>query len=234
MIRYAAAITLLLLGGCASVNLTAPSGTPPVVANGRYDVESGRDAATVAELRAAPAPAQPELSPGKDRIGDRRQLAAKGFVHIGTAYFPDTDSHARDDALRQGQSVGADKVLLYAPAPNADATGVGEWVATYYVHFQLPFGATFRDLRSAERSALDNSGGVVIGAVIGGTPASRANLIAGDFVLKFDGKPVTDRTQFTNLLKRNAGHRVTLTVVRNGVTLKREVRLGVIPGADGH
>ena len=150
-------------------------------------------------------------------------------MHIGTAWFAATDAHARDDALRQGQAVGADKVLLYTPAPVADAASGSEWIATYYVHFQLPFGATFRDLRAAERSALHTRGGVAIGTVIGNTPASRANLRTGDVVLKLDSEPVTDRSRFTRLLKRNAGRRVTLTLVRNGVTLKREIRLGLVP-----
>jgi membrane-associated protease RseP (regulator of RpoE activity) len=233
MIRRTATLALLLLGGCASVNFTAPPGAPPTPPTGRYEVESGRDAAMVAELRAAPPPANPEIVAGKNRIGDRRQLAARGFVHIGSAYFPGADSHARDDAMRQGQAVGADRILLYAPAANTDATTGSEWVATYYVHFQLPFGATYRDLRSTERSTLGRSG-VAIGAVIGGTPASRANLLAGDFVIGFDGKPVADRTQFTNLLKRNAGHRVTLTLVRNGVTLKRPIRLGLVASTGDH
>lgn len=220
---------LLVLTGCATMLRPGPEQPEPVSPGSRYVAEPGRDAATIAQMRAAP-PVAPEVSSGKDRNGDGRRLGAQGFVHVGTGYFPGPETAARADAISQGQRVGADRILLYAPAPDAAANG-SEWLATYYVRFQLPFGATFRDLRAQERSALEINGGVAIGAVIGGTPASRANLIAGDFVLKLDGQPFANRAAFQALLKRHAGHPVTLTIVRNGETLERVVRLGAMPGA---
>ncbi|GAA0704918.1 PDZ domain-containing protein [Dokdonella soli] len=227
--RFAALVLLLMLAGCA----TAPRGVPeaprqPATTN-RYETEPGRDAAMVAELRAAPAPEVPELVPGKSPTSDHNRLAARGYVRIGTGYFPGTEATVRDAVIRQGQQVGADRVLLYAPTAGAATPGSGgEWLATYYVRFQLPFGATFRDLRAEERASFDAEGGVAIGSVIGGTPASRANLLAGDIVLKFDGKPIGNRAAFQGLLKSRAGHPVTLTIVRNGETLQRVVRLGVV------
>ena len=229
MLRRIVVVSLLLaLAGCASVLRTAPESATPVPARGHYEVEPGGDAARVAEMRAAAPPARPELSAGRNRAGDRNRLAARGFVHIGSGHFPGPEASARDDALRQGQDVGADRVLLYAPSPDA-ATTDPDWLATYYVRFQLPFGATFRDLSAQERATLASDGGVEIGSVIGGTPASRANLITGDFVLKLNGKPFANRAAFQALLKQHAGHPVTLSIVRNGETLERVVRLGVIP-----
>lgn len=227
-----ALLSLLLFAGCAVAPRApeqAPGGFPPPPPGARFEAEPGRDAATIAAMRAAPASSQPPLETGRNRAGDRNRLAEQGYVPIGTGWFPGSEAQAREDAQRQGRNVGADRILLYPPA--GDATAGAEWVAAYYVRFQLPFGATFRDLRADERASL-GAGGVQIGSVIGGTPAARANLRPGDFVLKLDGQPVADRAAFQALLKRHAGRTVTLTLVRNGETLQRAVRLGVMTAAE--
>ncbi|NCT67990.1 MAG: PDZ domain-containing protein [Rhodanobacteraceae bacterium] len=229
-----AAVALLLLGGCATLPPPTPPGAPPAapsIPGVRYEAEPGRDAATIAALRAAPPPAQPELAPGTTPLGDHNRLAAQGYVRIGRALLHGSEAEARADALRQSQQVGADRVALYAPGTDPAAPRE-DWLAIYYVRFQLPFGATFRDLRADERATLGAAGGVQIGSVIGGTPAARANLRPGDFVLALDGQPVADRAAFQALLKRHAGHGVTLTIVRNGETLQRVVRLGVMAAAE--
>lgn len=228
-LRIAISLLLLILAGCASIQGPGSGSLAPAAPGSRYVEEPGRDAATVAQMRAAPAPASAEVTPGKNRQADRRKLATSGFVAIGTGYFPGAADDAREDALRQGERVGADKILLYAPAP--DAAEGADWLADYYVRFQLPFGATFRDLRPQERTALAGSGGVAIGSVIGGTPASRANMIGGDFVIKFNGKSFANRGEFQSLLKAHAGRPVTLTIVRNNETLERVVRLGLMADA---
>jgi membrane-associated protease RseP (regulator of RpoE activity) len=196
---------------------------PGEVKDSRYEPEPGRNAETIAQMRAAPAPAVPELAPGKNAADDHGALVAKGYVRIGTAHFPGTDASARDEAIRIGQEASADYILLYAPGASGD-----DWMAVYYVRFQLPFGATFRDLRADELDTLGAAGGVRIGSIINGTPASRANLIAGDAVLQVNGTPVANRAAFQSLLRSHAGHAVTLTIVRNGETLKRVVRLGAM------
>jgi membrane-associated protease RseP (regulator of RpoE activity) len=229
---------LLLLAGCAG-SLRRPSGPGTEVISqpspqAGYEAEPGRSAATIAQMRVAPAPAVPTLEFGGASANEESRLAGLGYVKIGTSRYPvglidrRNEPEARDMALRQGSDVGAERVLLFPPRGDDAAA----WTALYYVRFKLPFGATFRDLRAQERAQLGRDGGVEIGTVIGGTPASRANLIAGDFVLEVDGKPVANRAAFQNLLKGSAGRAVTLTVMRNGETLKRVVRLGAIPAAD--
>jgi membrane-associated protease RseP (regulator of RpoE activity) len=227
-------ILLGLLTGCASVTHapgesreTPPSNLPARALGSPYVADPGRDAATIAAMRAAPAPANPEVMRGHNGFSDSNRLAAQGFVRIGHAGYDGDEAGARDAATRQAQQVGADRVMLYASADGAPAN---RWSADYYVHFKLPFGATFRDLRAEERATAGGDG-VAIGSVIGGTPASRANLLAGDIVLKFDGQPVGNRGAFQGLLKAHAGRPVTLTILRNGDTLQRVVRLGIIAGA---
>lgn len=227
--RHAAVATLILLAGCVSTPRgpgTGPAREQPAVSP--YAAE--RDAATIAEMRAAPPPTAPELILGKNPSSDANRLAAQGFVRVGTANYAAAETVAREEADRQGRAVGADRVLLYAPLPSATSAAAPVWNAAFYVRFKLPFGATFRDLKAEERAAIGHDGGVEIGSVVGGTPASRANLLAGDFVVQFNGKTIAGKSAFQNLLKANAGRTVTLTVIRNGESLQRVVRLGMLAG----
>ena len=215
----------LFLSGCATGPSTVFTPTPkplPPEETGNYTSVAGRGPQIVADLRAAPPPAEPEWIDGKSFAADEKRLGARSVMHVGTSHFPASDTHLRDQALRQAARVGADRVIAY-PAED------GEITIAYYVRFQLPFGATFRDLRPAELSKLGTGGGVALGSVIDDSPASRANLLSGDIVLKCDGDPVVDRADFQGQLRARAGHPVTLTIVRNGETLQRMVRLGVAP-----
>jgi S1-C subfamily serine protease len=103
-------------------------------------------------------------------------------------------------------------------------------VAVYYVRLRLPFGANIRDMTADERQTLGVDG-VEIGEIIGGTPASEANLREGDFVLKFNHKPVHDKAAFQSLLQAHLGRRVILTIRRDGASFDRLVRLGTLPAA---
>ncbi len=129
---------------------------------------------------------------------------------------------------KQARKVGADKALIYPPQTFGTPA-----LAQFFVRLHLPFGANFRDLTDVERQTL-GSDGVEIGEVVGGTPASEANLREGDYVLKFNKTPVHDKAAFQALLQANMGRRVTLTIRRDGMTRKRLVVLGTLSSASGH
>jgi membrane-associated protease RseP (regulator of RpoE activity) len=222
-VRAAAVVLFVLLSGCTRLGVTPPSQPQGAAESGKphYEAVAGQDPATIAKLRAAPAPAEPEVSQGTTTSGDEQALIGRGFVRIGSGYDAAGGSRARNWAIEQGRSVGADKVLLYEPTPE------NALVAAYFVHYRLPFGARFRSLTADEERTLGASG-VQIGEVVRGTPAADANLQTGDFVLKFNGKAIANRAEFQQLLSDNVGKRVTLTINRGGVTMDRLVRLGAL------
>jgi len=230
-LRALALVFTLAVAGCATVSqgptTSAPKPLPPAE-TGSYVTSPGREPALVADLRAAPAPAQPELVDGKSASADEKRLRAQSYMHVGTSHFPASETDVREKALRQGQRVGADRVIVYPPA-----AGSADTTVAYYVRFKLPFGATFRDLKPEEMTALGTGGGVAIGTVVNDSPASRANLLTGDIVLRCDDKAIIDRADFQNRLRAKAGQPVTLTIVRNGETLQRVVRLGPMTNASG-
>lgn len=219
----------VLLAGCASLGPHPPTGDSGLVQTAptaTYEVVQGRDAALVDRLRAAPAVARPEIADGGTPAGDEAIVRAQGLVRIGIGRYPQTaPEDLRAQVLEQARKVGADKVLLYPPA-SAEASVL----AVFFVRLQLPFGANFRDLTDAERQML-GSGGVEIGQIVGLTPASAANLREGDFVVAFDREPVRDRAHFQSLLREHMGQRVTLTIRRGKVSLRRLIVLGRLPDA---
>jgi membrane-associated protease RseP (regulator of RpoE activity) len=241
MLRRALVVFLLaVLGACA---VKPRPETPPVpavvvpvaVEVGDYVASPAYPAATVAELRAAPPPGAPMVALGANPDADAQRLQAQAHVRIGTGHLPglpvDSIELARSQALRSG----ADQALLYPAPPPLDAAidakaGTGTVVA-HYVRFRLPFGARFRDLNQAERTRLNVGGGVMLGAIIGDSPASMANLIEGDIVLRLNGKALVDAADFRARLREHAGRSVTLTIWRGGTTLARPVRLGAPPAA---
>lgn len=229
--RGATCIAVLLLGGCAQVaRPPAPNATgQPPQPLPAYETVQGRSADVVARLRAAPPQAQPEVANGETPDGDETLLRAQGLVKIGIGHYPagDVDS-LRDIVAKQARKVGADKALIYPPPTLGELA-----LAQFFVRLHLPFGANFRDLTDGERQTLGSSG-VELGEIVGGTPASAANLRNGDYVLQFNKTPVQDRAAFQAMLQEHMGRRVTLTIRRDGVTMKRLVVLGTLPPASGH
>lgn len=229
-------VTLGLLGGCGSVTtridqpVDVPEPTPQVTKDSHYEPSIERGAAYIDALRAAPAPEQPIVVEGKNERGDQRELASKGFVRIGNGRYAVDDEESDRDAIELGKTIGADQVWLYRHFLADDRPDSSEqFLAAYYVRFKLLFGATFRNLTAKERDALELQGGVQIGSVVGKTPASEANLLAGDYVIAVNGTPIVDRGQFQELLKKDAGNTVTLKIIRNQQKSDRMVRLGAMP-----
>jgi len=226
-----ALVVTLIVAGCATVSQGPTTTTPkplPPEETGHYETMPGREPALVADLRAAAPPSQPELVEGRNAGADEKRLRAQSYMHVGTSHFEAGAADVREKAMRQGQRVGADRVIVYPPTADSTDTTVA-----YYVRFKLPFGATFRDLRPQEMSDLGTGGGVAIGTVVNDSPASRANLLTGDIVLRCDDKAIIDRADFQNRLRAKAGQPVTLTIVRNGETLQRVVRLGPMTNTSG-
>lgn len=218
--RFVLLLACAVLAGCAtstSVRET-PSSSQPADADNRYEAVTGREADIIDPLRAAPAPAQAEILPGKIAAADQEQLTAQSYVLVGRSWHYQDNAAARDWIAAQAAAVGADKVRWYA------ATAAGGFNAAYFVRLRLVFGASFRDLSAQEKARFGS--GVRLGEIVGDSPASRANLREADIVTAVDGAGVSDRASFQKLLREHMGKVVELTLSRNGEVVQRKVRLG--------
>lgn len=228
--------TLGLAGGCGTVStryeqpLNTTGSTPMLTRDTHYEASIQRGPEYIDALRAEPAPQQPRVIEGKSERGDQRELASKGYVRIGNGRYTDDGKETIAAATELGRSVGADQIWLYhEDSRDNPAEPARSLLAAYYVRFKLLFGATFRDLTATEREQMQLEGGIQIGSVVGGTPASQANLMSGDYVIAVNGEAVVNRRQFQQKLKFEAGKPVTLKVIRNQKRADRVVRLGALP-----
>lgn len=66
--------------------------------------------------------------------------------------------------------------------------------------------------------------------IIDGGPAQKAGLEEGDVITKVEGTAINETTSLTSLLgKHKVGDSVTLTIVRDGKTITKDVTLGAAP-----
>jgi len=229
-----AVVATAVLAGCVTQSVVVEHNTTidpvsaPAMVDQHFEGVVGRGPDVIAMLRAEPAPVRPEIVEGKNFAGDQSALNARGFVHVGSGRYAIDDASADREATALGTNIGADRIVIYREHV-ADGETEPQFMAAYFVRFRLLFGATFRNLTSKEREVVEGAGGVEIGSVVGSTPAAQANLIAGDLVTAFNGKPFADRVAFQDLLRGQAGKAVTLTIRRNGITMDRMVRLGSMP-----
>ena len=117
-------------------------------------------------------------------------------------------------------------LLVAAIAPAVDAT---QWAW---------LGVRIRDLSEQEmdeissRHGLREGFGVFIVEVMEGTPAQTAGLKAGDLVVAFEGRPVTDTRLLVRLIAGSSpGSDVHLTVLRTEGRRRLDIRLAAMPRA---
>jgi hypothetical protein len=99
----AIAVGTLLLVGCVN----------PYVNNFRY--EPGVTPTLVAARRAGPPPPTPEVIEGANPKTDLLNQEADGYMPIGYADFSAAPGFVpRDGAIKEGEAIGADRVLVYS------------------------------------------------------------------------------------------------------------------------
>lgn len=266
LIRIASfTVAALFLAGCASGYQTF------------YHPEDGVTPEFIAERRAAPAPSTPlveRAAPDNiDSLAD--SYAKRGYVSIGYSSFNSGTDESDAAAVKQGQLVGADLVLILNPqytgsttssvpittptsttsytTGSATAYGAGgpvtaygnattttsgsqttyipmtvhrsDYNATYFIKQRFVFGAYPRGLSDTERQYLQTNKGVVLSLIVDNSPAYYADVLPGDIIAAIDGVTVSNEDDFYNFLDERKGKAITVTLVRNGQRIDKEVQL---------
>lgn len=99
--------------------------------------------------------------------------------------------------------------------------------AVYFRKLKKPiFGAFVSPLPEETRSALGRNRGVIVRAVMTGSPAFRADVLKGDILIGIEGKDIVDPDEFYKRIDTLAGRSVSLSVLRNGQPLELSLKLG--------
>ena len=65
-----------------------------------------------------------------------------------------------------------------------------------------------------------------VGGVLGGTPAEKAGIKAGDIIKQIGGEPVNGWYHMSKIIRANPGKEMPFTVVRNGADVQVTVKIG--------
>ena len=115
-IRSLALFLVLAIAGCATVShtTTEPSPQPlPPEETGQYETVTGREPALVADLRAAPPPAEPEIADGRNIGAEETEKPRAKSVGAGEAETEERRLDERPETLADdfGARVGRDAAL---------------------------------------------------------------------------------------------------------------------------
>lgn len=107
-----------------------------------------------------------------------------------------------------------------------------EYVASFWAkphHSKRALGVHVLPLSPPMQQSLGLDHGVLIYAVVQGTPADAAELARGDIITHIAGEPIDVPGNFGKMLRERLGQATELTILRDGESLKKRVTLN--PGA---
>lgn len=98
--------------------------------------------------------------------------------------------------------------------------------ASFWAKAKTPrLGILPRDLSAEERAARGTNKGLVVAAVIKGSPAFAADVMRGDIITKIGDVTLTQQSDFESALDRYAGSGTDLAITRGGVDKTVHLRL---------
>jgi len=172
----------------------------------------------------------------RDFERDARSNVANGYESIGISvvgsWRNDLGVGQSVEELRLfGESIGADLVTYglvsqeYQPRVN----GVLRfWSASFWRKSKPdPYGiqARFRDLNESESRTIGTRGGALVLVVIKDGPAYLSDIFEGDVVVELNGVKIQNARDLRTQCKSMGGSEFTLTIIRDGVRLKKLIRL---------
>jgi len=127
--------------------------------------------------------------------------------YSGTTYGTQTSTYMMPYSVdRYSQSA-----LFFAPWRGTPRTGV----------WPVP-------LTPEQKRELGRNDGVYVFAVLENSPASRAGVINGDFVIKIDSMKVNDLEHYMDLVKSKEGQQINMELLRNGKIIKKALTVNII------
>jgi len=104
-----------------------------------------------------------------------------------------------------------------------------DYYATFWAQGRPPIlGIRPRNLSPEERQALATNKGIVVMAVVTGSPAFQADIFKGDIVTRVNDQEVIDIKSFYHtIVPPLQGRLATLTLLRNGQPLTKDVQIGI-------
>jgi len=100
--------------------------------------------------------------------------------------------------------------------------------ASFWRKRTFVFGATYDPLTPELRQKLERNSGLIVTGIVENTAAFTANILVGDILLSIDGELITSFEEFNRQLKRKAGQKVSVALLRKETQKTIELQLGRI------
>ena len=101
-----------------------------------------------------------------------------------------------------------------------------DYVATYWVKInpkKILLGTRIADLTTEARQEIGSNKGMMVVAVINGSPAFDADIIRGDILRKIGDIDIYNGETYTEALERYKGQSVTVLISRKGTNIEKKV-----------
>jgi len=104
-----------------------------------------------------------------------------------------------------------------------------DYIATYWVKIKpAVFGVRFKTPTNKERANFKTNKGMIVMAVINGSPAFRADIFKGDLLQKIGDINIYEGNDFHKGLKKYSANKTNITILRNGELITKEVAFNSI------
>jgi len=101
-----------------------------------------------------------------------------------------------------------------------------DYMATYWVKLKsATFGAHLRTPTNEERLKMGTNKGMVINAVVNGSPAFKVDIFKGDVLQSLGGIDIYSKSDFGKALKKYTNKKTNVVIIRNGKTINKEITL---------
>lgn len=101
-----------------------------------------------------------------------------------------------------------------------------DYFATYWIKMKpLIFGASVRDLTAEVRQKIKSNKGVLIDAVMKGSPAFHVDVLRGDVIRKIGNIDIYGTESFQKAVTEYAGQNIDVVIMRDGEEIEKEIQL---------
>ena len=101
-----------------------------------------------------------------------------------------------------------------------------DYFATYWVKSKPPsLGVRCNNLPPEVKKEIGSNKGVIILAVIKGTPAYNSDILRDDIIKRINDIEITNMKNFVNLIAKHKGEKVTFAIIRDGEEIIKEVKI---------
>lgn len=100
-----------------------------------------------------------------------------------------------------------------------------DYMATYWVKLKPPtFGTHLKELTTEARQQIGSNKGMLINAVIKGSPAFHADIFRGDVLRRIGSVEIYSSESFQEALTKYQGQSVPVVIYRNGKKIEKEIK----------